>query len=96
MAFVGYIASVIARKSNDARKERKKASFQKKTSYGTGIYKKFVDHQHMSASELSAFQVELQKKNRSHTLKMVVLVLLSAIVTGVLVYYGLEYLTINF
>jgi|TARA_R110002020_G_scaffold396281_3_gene606339 hypothetical protein len=37
MAFVGYIASVIAKKANDVRRERKKASFNQQRSYSSGI-----------------------------------------------------------
>ena len=96
MAFVGYIASVIAKKANDVRKERKKASFQKRRSYSSGNYKKFVDHQKMSASKFSAFQKELQQKRRNSTIKNLVLLVISIIVTALLVHYFLGYINTNF
>lgn len=92
MAFVGYIAAVIAKKTNDARKERRKASFQQKVSYHTKLYKTLVDHKKMSPTEFSSFKKRLQQKNTRSTIKNIVLVLLSVIVTLVLVYNFLEYI----
>ncbi|HBR54577.1 MAG TPA: hypothetical protein DEA82_10515 [Flavobacteriaceae bacterium] len=96
MAFVGYIASVIAKKANDVRRERKKASFNQQRSYSSGIYKKFIDHRKMSASQFTAFQEELRKQRRNLTIKNIVLVVFSSLVTLVTVYYFISYIETNF
>ena len=50
----------------------------------------------MSASQFTAFQEELRKQRRNLTIKNIVLVVFSSLVTLVTVYYFISYIETNF